>query len=277
MRANVPSIGRQGVPENGIDSRESDRPADPFRPADPLSKDTVVVLPTYNEAENIDTVVGAVRAYGYAVLIVDDASPDGTGEIADRIADGDSGVEVLHRASKQGLGAAYSAAYAYVVDRYEVIVQMDADLSHDPVDIPRLTAAIQNGADVVIGSRYVAGGGIGDWSMFRRLLSSGGNRFARLMVGGQVQDMTSGFRAFRSSALNRLDPGSCTAAGYAFQVEMAARAESLSLVVQEIPIIFRDRVRGTSKMDWRVASEAVRLFSKWGVQRLMRKLRFNGR
>jgi len=232
-----------------------------------------IVLPTFNEVDNVEVVVRAVRAYGCDVLVVDDGSHDGTAAIADRLAASDPGVRVLHRPVKTGLGDAYGAGFALVVDDYAVIGQMDADLSHNPVDVPRLLAVIGDGADVAIGSRYVPGGGVGDWSLMRRMLSSGGNRYARFMLGGNVRDMTGGFRAFTSPALRALDPAGCTAAGYAFQVEMAVRAQRLGLEVRELPIIFRDRVRGVSKMDGKIAREAIVLITKWGAQRVWRKLR----
>ena len=232
-----------------------------------------IVLPTYNEVENIEIVARAVRAYGCDVLIVDDDSVDGTAETADRLAESDPGVRVLHRPEKTGLGDAYGAGFDMVIDDYDIIGQMDADMSHDPVDLPRLFEAIKNGADVVIGSRYVTGGGVGDWSLMRRMLSSGGNRYARFMLGGHVRDMTGGFRVFTSTALRTLEPGKCTAAGYAFQVEMASRAQRSGLDVREVPIVFRDRVRGVSKMDGRIAREAIALITTWGLQRLWRKVR----
>jgi dolichol-phosphate mannosyltransferase len=232
-----------------------------------------IVLPTYNEAENIEAVVRAVRAYGCYVLIVDDASEDGTAVIADRLASQDAGVSVLHRPMKTGLGDAYGDAFSCIVDDYSVIGQMDADLSHNPVDVPRLLAAINDGADVVIGSRYVPGGGVGDWSLLRRSLSSGGNRYARMMLGGTVQDMTGGFRMFTTAALRALEPASCTAAGYAFQVEMVVRAQRRNLDVREVPIVFRDRVRGVSKMNGKIAREAITLITKWGFQRWWKKVR----
>lgn len=236
--------------------------------------DVVVVLPTYNEAENIRRVVDAVRRQGYRVLIVDDGSPDGTGAIADSLADGYN-TAVLHRREKGGLGPAYAAGFRRAIDAYaEVVCEMDADLSHDPADLPRLIEAIDDGADVVIGSRYVAGGGVADWPWHRRALSRGGNIYARLMLGGGVHDMTGGYRAYRVPAIERLEPWNAEASGYGFQIEMAWRAEALGLSVAEVPIVFRDRTDGISKMDRSIALEAVGLVTKWGLLRATGRLRW---
>jgi dolichol-phosphate mannosyltransferase len=237
-----------------------------------LRSDVVVVVPTYNEAENIESLAAAVLATGVRLLIVDDRSPDGTGFIADRLA-ADSRVSVLHRTEKQGLGPAYAAGFAHAIAAgAEILIEMDADFSHDPTDLPRLIAAIDEGADVAIGSRYVAGGGVADWPWHRRLLSRGGNRYAGVMLGAGVKDMTSGFRAFRRAALESLDPASCKASGYGFQVEMAWRARVAGLRIEEIPITFRDREVGSSKMDTSIAFEAIRLVTAWGLGRLVGRL-----
>jgi dolichol-phosphate mannosyltransferase len=228
-----------------------------------------VVIPTYNERENISEIVVAVTAHGYRVLIVDDSSPDGTGELADGIAADQTLVEVLHRAEKQGLGPAYASGFDHALERgAEVIVEMDADFSHDPADLPRLLSAIDQGADVAIGSRYVSGGATPDWPLGRQLISRGGNLYARLMLGLPVRDATAGFRAFRAEALSALPYRQSEASGYGFQVEMAMRAHRQGLRIVEVPISFRDRTRGTSKMGTGIVLEAMKLVTIWGFQRL---------
>lgn len=232
----------------------------------------LVVVPTYNEADNIALIVSAVREQGLGLLVVDDNSPDGTGEIADRLADDDDGFSVLHRTEKAGLGPAYAAGFAYALEHgAQVIFEMDADFSHDPRDLPRLLAAIEQGADLAIGSRYVAGGGVENWPWHRRWLSRGGNLYARTMLRTSINDMTAGFRAFRADALRGLRFAGCEASGYGFQVEMAWRASQQGLDVREVPIIFRDRTRGTSKMGSRIAIEAMMLVTKWGLGNLFRR------
>ncbi|MEA3503146.1 MAG: polyprenol monophosphomannose synthase, partial [Actinomycetota bacterium] len=179
--------------------------------------DVIVIVPTYNEAENLESIAAAVRAHGYRLLIVDDGSPDGTGEIADRLVSADEGVAVLHRDVKAGLGKAYAAGFARALELGgKVLCEMDADFSHDPADLPRLIAAIDEGADLAIGSRYVPGGGADDWPWHRKAISSGGNRYAALMLGIRVKDATAGYRAFRAEAIRRLRPETCDASGYAF-------------------------------------------------------------
>ena len=239
-----------------------------------MRTDTLVVVPTYNEADNIALIVDAVRSQNLGLLIVDDGSPDGTGEIADRLAMTDPGIEVLHRTSKQGLGPAYAAGFGRALELgAEVIFEMDADFSHDPKDLPRLLAAVRDGADLAIGSRYVAGGGVEDWPWHRRWLSRGGNIYAAMLLGTHVKDMTAGFRAFRADALQKLPFAECEASGYGFQVEMAWRAAGLGLDIREVPIVFRDRARGTSKMGARIAIEAMLLVTKWGIGNLLRRRR----
>ena len=237
-----------------------------------MPAEVLVVVPTYNEAENIALIAAAVRGHGYDLLVVDDGSPDGTGELADGIAAKDSGVKVLHRAAKQGLGPAYAAGFEWgLTNHAAVLCEMDADFSHDPNDLPRLVAVIAEGADLAIGSRYVAGGGVDNWPWHRRWLSRGGNLYARFMLGTRINDMTAGFRAFRAEALAKLDYSSCEASGYGFQVEMAWNAAAAGLDVREVPIIFRDRTRGTSKMGASIALEAMVLVTKWGLARLLRR------
>jgi len=235
--------------------------------------DVVVVLPTYNEAENVRRVVEAIRSQGVRVLVVDDDSPDGTGAIADSLADGQA-ISVLHRKRKEGLGPAYAAGFAKAIaDGAEIVCEMDADFSHDPADLRRLIAAADGGADVVLGSRYVAGGGVADWPWHRRALSRGGNIYATAMLGAGISDMTSGFRAYRAAALQKLDPGGTEASGYGFQIEMAWRARKAGMTIVEVPITFRDRSEGTSKMDRSIAIEAVALIAKWGWARFTGRLR----
>jgi dolichol-phosphate mannosyltransferase len=232
--------------------------------------DVLVVVPTYNEAENIVLIAEAVRRHELGLLIVDDGSPDGTGAIADDLAAADSQIHVLHRTTKQGLGPAYAAGFNWALDHgADVICEMDADFSHDPDDLPRLVAAVNAGADLAIGSRYVAGGGVDNWPWHRRWLSQGGNLYARTMLGTNVRDMTAGFRAFRADALRNLDFARCEASGYGFQVEMAWNASAAGMDVREVPIIFRDRVRGSSKMGASIALEAMLLVTKWGFGRLI--------
>ena len=232
----------------------------------------LVIVPTYNERDNIRPIVSAVRAHGYDVLVVDDGSPDGTGEIADELAQADGGVHVVHRATKEGLGPAYAAGFAHgLAMGAEILCEMDADFSHDPVDLPRLVAAVRNGADLAIGSRYVEGGGTDGWPWHRIAISRGGNRYASMMLGLHVADATAGFRAFRDTTLRKVDPSTCEASGYGFQVEMAWRTEQAGLTVLEVPITFRDRRYGESKMSGRIAAEAMVLVTKWGFGRLFRK------
>ena len=237
-----------------------------------MQPDVLVVVPTYNEAENIDLIARAVRSHEMGLLIVDDGSPDGTGDIADQLAAADEKISVLHRTEKQGLGPAYAAGFMWGLENgAEIICEMDADFSHDPNDLPRLVEAVVAGADLAIGSRYVDGGGVENWPWHRRALSRGGNIYAGLMLGTKVRDMTAGFRAFRAEALRKLDFGNCEASGYGFQVEMAWAASAIGLDVREVPIIFRDRTRGTSKMGMGIAIEAMLLVTKWGFNRLLRR------
>ena len=227
-----------------------------------------LVLPTYNEAENVEPLVRAARAQlraGDHILIVDDNSPDGTGAIADGLATELDGVEVLHRAVKQGLGRAYLAGFARALEAgAELVLEMDADFSHDPADLPRLIAAAEE-ADLVLGSRYVAGGSVTDWGLLRRLVSRGGSWYARRVLGLRVRDLTGGFKCFRRSVLEALDLESVHADGYGFQIELTYRAIRAGFRVVEIPIVFRDRRVGESKMNARIAIEAV-----WKVPALRR-------
>jgi dolichol-phosphate mannosyltransferase len=238
-------------------------------PADAVT----VVIPTYNERFNIGHLIAAVRMAGYRVLVVDDGSPDGTGDLVDEIAGADSMVDVLHRTEKAGLGPAYAAGFAKAIEAgAEIVVEMDADFSHNPNDLPHLVHAIEQGADLAIGSRYVPGGATPDWPLHRRILSRGGNLYARLMLGMHIRDATAGFRAFRVPALEQIGFRDAQASGYAFQVEMAWRAERNHLEVVEVPVVFRDREKGTSKMSGYIVAEAMLLVTRWGVRRLFRWL-----
>ncbi|MCR9245460.1 MAG: polyprenol monophosphomannose synthase [bacterium] len=221
---------------------------------------TLVVIPTYNEKDNVEPIVRAIHAYlDCDVLIVDDGSPDGTGDIADRLAADDSRVHVLHRQGKQGLGTAYLAGFAFAIDRgYERVCEMDADFSHAPWDLPRLVAASAD-AELVIGSRYVEGGCTVGWDFKRRLLSRGANLYARFWLATGIRDNTAGYRCFDTSALQQLDLEKVAAHGYAFQIEMAYRMKRAGFRIRELPIHFVDRQVGASKMDGRVAREALLL------------------
>ncbi len=219
-----------------------------------------LVLPTYNEAENIEAFVDAVLAKLPAsarVLIVDDNSPDGSGRLADRLAAERSSVEVLHRPRKEGLGPAYVAGFRRALEGGAgLVLEMDSDFSHDPAYLPRLLEAAQR-ADLVLGSRYVPGGGVGDWGPLRRAISRGGSAYARLVLGVEVRDLTGGFKCFRREVLEAIDLDTIGARGYAFQVEMTYRALRRGFKVVEVPIVFRDRRAGSSKMDRAIVVEAV--------------------
>lgn len=222
-----------------------------------------LVLPTYNEAPNIESIVVAAHdqlaraAKDFQILIVDDDSPDGTGRIADRLAAERPSVEVLHRTVKEGLGRAYLAGFEYALARdADLVIEMDADHSHDPRDLPRLLAAAGS-ADLVLGSRYTDGGEVRDWPLSRRLTSRGGCWYARRVLGLEIRDLTGGFKCFTSDALHALGYRHAHASGYAFQIELTYRAIRAGLRVVEVPIVFRDRRLGRSKMDASIALEAV--------------------
>jgi dolichol-phosphate mannosyltransferase len=219
-----------------------------------------VILPTYNEAENIEPFVAAVRANLPAdarILIVDDGSPDGTGERADRLAERHGNVSVLHRRTKEGLGPAYIAGFRRALaSGAGLVLEMDSDFSHDPAYLPRLLDASRR-ADLVIGSRYVAGGWVSDWGPVRRLISRGGSAYSRLVLGVDVHDLTGGFKCFRREVLEAIDLDAIEVRGYAFQVEMTYRAIQLGFKVVEVPIVFRDRRAGESKMVGSIVAEAV--------------------
>jgi dolichol-phosphate mannosyltransferase len=236
-----------------------------------MSGEPWLILPTYNEAENIEAIVtasadvlGRAAPEGFRVLVVDDGSPDGTGEIADRIAAAHPWAEVLHRAEKSGIGPAYLAGFRYALDHGAgYVMEMDSDFSHDPADLARLLQAIHDGADLALGSRYVPGGGVRDWSLLRRFVSEGGSTYARWVLGLPVRDLTGGFKCFRREVLEAIHFDGVRSRGYAFQVELTYRAVRAGFRVVEVPIVFRDRERGQSKMSWRIAAEAM-----WLVPRL---------
>jgi dolichol-phosphate mannosyltransferase len=216
-----------------------------------------VVLPTYNEAGNLERLVRAVLEHDVRVLVVDDNSPDGTGAIADRLADELDAVEVLHRPRKAGLGRAYLAGFDHALrSGAELVIEMDADFSHDPADLPLLVAAAGD-ADLVLGSRYIEGGGVVDWGLLRRALSRGGSFYARTVLGVPVRDLTGGFKCFRREVLEAIAPTGVQANGYAFQIELTYRAIRAGFRVTEVPIVFRDRAVGRSKMTPAIALEAV--------------------
>jgi dolichol-phosphate mannosyltransferase len=226
----------------------------------PASGPAWLVLPTYNEAANIEPFVAAVGEKLPAdarILIVDDNSPDGTGGIADRLAAADDRVEVLHRPRKEGLGPAYIAGFRRALaGGAGLVLEMDSDFSHDPAYLPRLLEAAGR-ADLAIGSRYVDGGGVGDWGPLRRAISRGGSAYARLVLGVGVRDLTGGFKCFRREVLEAIDLDSIESRGYAFQVEMTYRTIKRGFSVAEVPIVFRDRQAGTSKMSRSIVAEAV--------------------
>lgn len=232
----------------------------------------LVVVPTYDERLNIERTIARLRAavpQAHA-LVVDDASPDGTGEVADRLASEDPQVHVLHRLGKQGLGAAYLAGFDWGLSRgYEVLVEMDADGSHQPEQLPRLLAALE-GADLVLGSRWVPGGSVVNWPRSRELLSRGGNSYVRIALGLGLRDATGGFRAFRRATLEKLDLDGVASQGYCFQVDLARRAVERGARVVEVPIEFVERELGVSKMTGRIVREALWRVTVWGLARPLR-------
>jgi dolichol-phosphate mannosyltransferase len=228
----------------------------------------VVLLPTFNERENVGDLLRAIRdaAPEIDVIVIDDSSPDGTAEIAMAVAREIDGVSVVVRGGKAGLGAAYRHGFQLAFDRsYDVVVSMDCDFSHDPAVVPEMVRLVDEGADVVIGSRYVEGGGTVDWPLRRRLLSKWGNRYTGALLGTGVRDCTSGFRAYRATALADIEPGSTSAEGYAFLTELVRRLARNGAKIVETPITFKDRERGTSKMSSRIIVESMLLVTRWGL------------
>ncbi|MFJ9584797.1 polyprenol monophosphomannose synthase [Streptomyces acidicola] len=231
---------------------------------------TLVVIPTYNERENLPDIVERVRTSvpSAHVLVVDDDSPDGTGRLADSIAALDEQVHVLHRQGKRGLGAAYIAGFGWGLEQgYDILVEMDADGSHRPEELPRLLAALDEGtgADLVIGSRWVPGGRVVNWPRSREILSRGGNAYTRLMLGLPVRDVTGGYRAYRATTLRELALDEVASQGYCFQVDLTLRTACAGLRITEVPITFVERVRGNSKMSRAIVLEALRRVTVWGV------------
>ncbi|MGC5584784.1 polyprenol monophosphomannose synthase [Ornithinimicrobium sp. W1665] len=241
----------------------------------PVIRRVCVCVPTYDEAGNVEMIVRRIRAAvpQADVLVLDDASPDGTGEIADRLAAEDGRVHVLHRPGKQGLGPAYLAGFAWALERdHDAVVQIDADGSHQPEQLPDLLAAAAD-ADVVVGSRYVPGGTVHNWPAHRRALSVGANTYARLLLGIPVHDATAGFRVYRASALRAMDTAAVASQGYCFQVDLTLRALDEGLRVVEVPVAFVEREVGTSKMDDAIVREAALRVGVWGARRRWRQVR----
>src|ERR1700684_1974250 len=239
-----------------------------------MSGEPWLILPTYNEPENIEPIVRAasdvLRAAtadgsfggGFHVLVVDDRSPDGTGAIADRLAAENDWMHVLHRVEKNGIGPAYLAGFGHALEHGAgYVMEMDSDFSHDPADLARLLAAVDrdrpDSADLALGSRYIAGGGVSDWGVLRRFISEGGSTYSRFMLGLQARDLTGGFKCFRREVLEAIHFDGVRSQGYAFQVELTYRAVRAGFRVVAVPIVFRDRQQGTSKMSWKIAAEAI--------------------
>ena len=235
----------------------------------------LVIIPTYNEIESLPLIVAAVRKKTPAVhiLIADDNSPDGTGTFADTLALADPQIQVLHRTVKDGLGAAYLAGFAWAkINGFDVVVEMDADGSHRAIDLPVLLNALVD-ADAVLGSRWISGGEVVNWPLRRKVLSQGGNLYTRLMLGIPLRDATGGFRAYRISALEKMDVQSVQSEGYCFQVDLAWRAVQNHLRIAEVPITFVERELGTSKMDSKIVKEALMRVTTWGIQKRKNQIR----
>jgi len=218
----------------------------------------VVCLPTYNERENLERMLRALGDKGVRVLVIDDNSPDGTGELADRLAQELDYVDVLHRESKEGLGPAYLAGFRHALaSDAELVLEMDCDFSHDPNYVPHLIAAVEGGADLALGSRYVPGGGVRNWGLLRRLISAGGSAYARIILGVKIRDLTGGFKCYRRAVLEAIDLDAVESKGYAFQIETTYRALRAGFKVVEVPITFADREVGGSKMSKAIVAEAI--------------------
>ena len=237
---------------------------------------TVLVLPTYNEIDNLESFIAAVHAAAPTihVLVVDDDSPDGTGELADRLALGNNLVEVIHRQGERGLGSAYRAGFARVIDqKFSAVLTMDADFSHDPALIPNFIDLIDRGADVVIGSRYVNGGAIIGWPLHRSILSRWGNAYTRTILRLNPRDCTSGYRAYSAAALTTINPADEHGEGYVSLTAFIRRAQKCHLEIVEVPIIFNNRVRGASKMSWRIVLESMWLVTLLGLRDITKRTR----
>ncbi|MFC6354059.1 polyprenol monophosphomannose synthase [Rothia nasimurium] len=228
----------------------------------------LTVIPTYNEKENLPIVVERLRAAvpDCDILVVDDNSPDGTGQLADSMAAEDSHINVLHRTVKDGLGGAYLAGFDWGLEAgYDVLVEMDADCSHQPEQLPLLLQAIEGGADLAIGSRYVPGGKTKNWPLHRQILSRGANLYTRLILGTKVKDITAGYRAYRREALQKLNLEGIDSKGYVFQVDLAWRSEQAGLKIVEVPITFVEREIGSSKMDGNIIVDSMTKVTRWGL------------
>jgi dolichol-phosphate mannosyltransferase len=239
------------------------------------SSRTLVIIPTYNELENLPLIVGRLHRVQPTVdvLVVDDSSPDGTGRKADELAAADPRINVMHRAVKNGLGGAYVAGFKWALERdYRVIVEMDADGSHAPEQLERLLAQIDDGADLVLGSRYVSGGKTVNWPLSRQLISRGGNVYSQIMLGTRIRDITGGYKAFRRETLEGLGIDAVESYGYCFQIDLTWRAVQAGFTVREVPITFTERVIGESKMSGSIVKEAATKVPKWGWQARKRKL-----
>jgi dolichol-phosphate mannosyltransferase len=229
----------------------------------------LVIIPTYNEVESLPLILTRVRASVPVadILVADDSSPDGTGELADQISAQDGQVHVLHRPAKAGLGAAYLEGFHWGLDHgYDVLIEMDADGSHPPEQLQDLLDGIDAGADLVLGSRYVTGGTVVNWPRSREVLSRGGNTYVRIVLGLNLKDATGGYRAFRRTTLEKLDLAEVSSQGYCFQVDLALRAVRKGLRVDEVPITFVEREHGTSKMDRSIVVEALWRVTRWGIR-----------
>lgn len=232
--------------------------------------ETLIIIPTYNEAENLPRLVGRIRQSvpSAHVLIVDDSSPDGTGDLADTLAATDTAVAVLHRTKKDGLGKAYLAGFDFGLSRdYRYLVEIDADGSHDPAELPAMLALAREGADVVLGSRWVPGGTVANWPWLRRTISQLGNGYARLVLHSHIRDLTSGFRVYRAETLRSVALDTVSSQGYCFQIELAWDAEKSGLTVTEHPITFVERTAGISKMHAGIVLEALWRVTLWGMAR----------
>jgi len=236
------------------------------RPGGPLGR-VAVIIPTYNERENLEPIVDRLRASvaGADILVVDDSSPDGTGQVADKLAASDPGVHVLHRPGKAGLGSAYITGFGWALDRgYGVVVEMDADGSHDPAELPAMLTALAS-ADLVIGSRWVPGGTVLNWPRSREILSRGANTYARIMLRIGIRDATAGYRAYRADTLRAIGLDQVLSRGYCFQIDLVLRALRAGRAVTEVPITFTERTRGASKMSKGIVAEAFWRVTQWGI------------
>ena len=249
-------------------------------PTTPPIERVAVIMPTYEERQNLEAIAGRLRAaVPHAdLLVVDDNSPDGTGDLADKLSEADSQIQVLHRTDKAGLGPAYIAGFHWAMERgYDVVVEMDADGSHQPEQLPDLLAALGAGADGVIGSRWIPGGRLVNWPRSREILSRGANVYTRLMLGLDIKDATGGYRAYRTSALRAISLDTVESAGYCFQIDLTLRMIQAGLRIVEVPITFVERERGASKMSRTIIGEAFLRVARWGVGARLRKLRAPGR